>query len=291
MSYSSLAKHSGSVQSRENLPIYYDLYTPVTNHGTVLPVILFVHGFKGFKDWGAFPDACEELARAGFAVLAFNHSKNGVGENMMEFDQPELFAKQTLSGDLDDIGTLIEAVKSKEITNEKVILDTDQIGIIGHSRGGHTAVSAAAEFSEIQCLVTWSAVSDYNSRWSKKMISDWNKNGFTEIKNSRTGQVLKLNVDVYTDAQKNADRLMAIKRVKELHIPTLFIAGKQDEAVSYNETEKLYRNCPSDHKEIRLIDNAGHTFEVSHPFEDDDFPTEFSEVLDFTEGWFLEYLK
>ncbi len=291
MSYSSIAKHSGSVLSRENLPINYDLYTPVTNHGTILSVILFVHGFKGFKDWGAFPDACEELARSGFAVLAFNHSKNGVGESMMDFDQPELFAKQTLSCDLDDIGTLIEALKNKEITNDKVILDTDQLGIIGHSRGGHTAVSAAAEYTEIQCLVTWSAVSDYNARWSKEMIADWNKKGFTEIKNSRTGQIMKLDVDVYNDAQENANRLMAINRVKELHIPVMFIAGKKDEAVSHNETEKLYRNCPSDYKEIRLIDNAGHTFEVSHPFEEEDFPTEFSEALDFTEGWFLEFLK
>jgi uncharacterized protein len=46
----------------------------------VLPVILFVHGFKGFKDWGAFPDACEEFARVGFAVVAFNLSLNGVGK-------------------------------------------------------------------------------------------------------------------------------------------------------------------------------------------------------------------
>lgn len=291
MSYSSIAKHSGSVQSQEDLPIYYDLYTPVTNHGNIFSVILFVHGFKGFKDWGAFPDACEELSREGFAVLAFNHSKNGVGENMMDFDQPELFANQTLSVDLDDIETLIEALKNKEITNDKVVLDTDQMGILGHSRGGHTAVAAAAEFLEIQCLVTWSAVSDYNARWSKEMISDWNKKGFTEIKNSRTGQVLKLNKDVYTDAQENANRLMAINRVKELHIPSMFIAGKKDMAVPYNETEKLYRSCPSDYKEIRLIDNAGHTFEVSHPFEEDDFPTEFSEALDLTEGWFLENLK
>lgn len=291
MSYSSIAKNSGYVQSKEDLPIYYDLYTPVTTHGTVFSVILFVHGFKGFKDWGAFPDACEELARAGFAVLAFNHSKNGIGENMMEFDQPELFADQTLTDDLEDIGSLINALKNKEIPNDKVIFDTDQIGIVGHSRGGHTAVAAAAEYPEIQCLVTWSAVSDYNTRWSNEMIADWNKKGFTEIKNSRTGQVMKLNANVFKDAKKNASRLMAINRVKELHIPSMFIAGKKDEAVSHNETEKLYRNCPSDHKEIRLIDNAGHTFEVSHPFEEDDFPSEFSEALDFTEGWFLEYLK
>jgi uncharacterized protein len=291
MSYSSISKQSGSIPSSENLPIYYDLYAPVTTEGSIFPVILFLHGFKGFKDWGAFPDACEELARAGYAVIAFNFSLNGVGENMLEFDEPELFERQTLSQDLKDVGSVIEAIKDKSISSNKIILNTDQMGIIGHSRGGHTAVVAAAEYSDIHCMVTWNTVADYNSRWSKEMISDWNKKGYTEIKNSRTGQVLKLGKVVYDDAIQHADRLMAIRRIQELHIPSMFIGAKDDESVPFLETEKLFRKSPADDKEIRLIKDAGHTFNVSHPFEEDDFPPQFSEVLDFTEGWFLEYLK
>jgi len=65
MSYTSVYKNTGFVPSQESLPIYYDLYAPVNSPGSVLPVVLFIHGFKGFKDWGAFPDACEEFARAG----------------------------------------------------------------------------------------------------------------------------------------------------------------------------------------------------------------------------------
>ncbi len=291
MNFNSLSKHSGSVPSDENLPIYYDLYTPVTAVNTVLPVILFVHGFKGFKDWGAFPDACEELSRAGFAVVAFNLSLNGVGKSMTQFDEGELFARQTLSQDLNDVGRVIEAIKEKEVGTEKVILDTDRIGIFGHSRGGHTAVAAAAEYPEIQCLVTWNAVADYNSRWSDEMKRDWETKGFTEIINARTGQVLKIDKVVYDDALENANRLMAINRVKEYHLPSLFIAGKADEAVSFSDSEKLFRNCPADDKEIRLIENAGHTFNVAHPFEEKEYPQAFSEALDLTEGWFLEYLK
>ena len=36
--------------------------SPISGTRGVHPVILFVNGFKGFKDWGAFPAACEELA-------------------------------------------------------------------------------------------------------------------------------------------------------------------------------------------------------------------------------------
>jgi uncharacterized protein len=291
MSYSSVKKKSGSILSSEDLPIHYDLLVPVTPNVTILPVVLFVHGFKGFKDWGAFPDVYDELARAGFAVVAFNLSLNGVGESMIEFDEPELFRRGTLSQDLDDTGSVIEAIKQKQISDDKVLLDAHKIGIMGHSRGGHTAIAAAAEYVEIQCLVTWSAVADYNARWSKEMINDWETKGYTEIKNARTGQILKLDKIVYDDAIENADRLIAIKRVQNLHIPSMFIAGKEDEAVPYSDTEKLYRKSPAEEKYLGLIENAGHTFQISHPFEEKEFPPEFEDALELTEGWFLDHLR
>ncbi len=291
MSFSSISKQSGHILSTEKLPIYYDLLTPVTSTGTVLPVILFVHGFKGFKDWGAFPDVYEELARSGFAVISFNLSLNGTGKSMTEFDEPELFRRQTLSQDLRDVGSVIDAVKSKLITSDKLVLDSDRIGIMGHSRGGHTAITAAAEFAEIQCLVTWAAVADYTKRWSEKMVNDWLRKGYTDITNARTGQVLPIDRVVYDDAMENAEKLIALNRVKELYIPSMFIAGKDDESVPYSDTEKLYRASPSDEKDFRIIENTGHTFGVSHPFEETDFPPEFTEVLDLTEGWFLDHLR
>jgi len=291
MIYSSVKKEAGSVESREDLPIYYDLYSPVTTVTRSFPIILFLHGFKGFKDWGAFPDACEYLARYGFCVLSFNFSKNGVGKNMMEFDQPELFEQQTLSSDLNDVGDVISHLKNGDLRSEEVMINTDIIGIIGHSRGGHTAIAAAAEYPGIQTVVTWSAVANYNKRWSDQMVKDWESKGYTEIVNSRTGQTLKLGKIVYDDAIENADRLMASRRVKELHIPALFIAAKNDESVPHSESKKLFRACPSDDKEIRLIQNTGHTFDTAHPFEDENFPEPFNELLEATEVWFLEHLK
>lgn len=291
MRSSSITKVKGEIPSTEGVPIRYDLLVPTVVNSSSLPVILFIHGFKGFKDWGAFPDACEELVRSGFAVIAFNLSLSGVGESLTEFDEPELFRRQTLSQDLEDVGSVIDAIKTKRISSDKVSLDTDRIGLVGHSRGGHTAIAAAAEYAEVQCLVTWSAVADYNTRWSDQMKSDWDKKGTTEIVNSRTGQILQLDKVGYDDAVNNAERLMAIRRVQELYIPSLFIAAKEDEAVSYHDTEQLFRHSPADEKEIRLIAGTGHTFGISHPFSEDEFPDSFAEVIDLTEGWFLEYLK
>ncbi|MEL7832720.1 alpha/beta hydrolase family protein [Fodinibius sp. Rm-B-1B1-1] len=283
-------KISGSVPSSEKLPIYYDLYIPDNAIRESLPVIIFLHGFKGFKNWGAFPHACAELSKAGFAVLAMNFSLNGVGESMTEFDQLELFARETLSQDLDDVGSVIEALQSQKIGNN-CSLNIDKIGIIGHSRGGHTAVAAAAEYNQIKSLVTWSAVANYNARWSDEMISDWTQKGVTEIKNGRTGQIMPVKDVVYKDALENADRLMAVKRAQELEVPALFIHSKGDEAVPYSEAQKLYDNCVSDKKELKLIPGSGHTFDTAHPYEGDGFPQAFRTVLKKTESWMLAHLK
>ena len=291
MEISSISISSGKIKSTENLPIRYDLYSPVTRNSIAFPVIIFLHGFKGFKDWGPFPDACEELSRAGFGVVAMNFSLNGIGEEKEEFTELDLFARETFTQDLNDIESVIKSIQSGEISDEHSNLNTDKIGLLGHSRGGHTAIAAASEFDAVQCLVTWSAVADYQKRWTEEMKSDWEEKGFTEILNSRTGQKMKVEKVVYEDSIKNNDRISAIKRVEKLRMPALFIHGRKDESVPYTDSEQLYIACEAKDKELRLIANTGHTYGASHPFEEDDFPKAFAEVLDWTEGWFLEYLK
>jgi len=291
MPYNNISKSSGRIDSTQNVPIRYDLYVPAGNQQARFPVVLFLHGFKGFKDWGPFPDACYELSRAGFGVVALNFSMNGVGESLTEFDELDLFARETLSQDLDDVGSVIQALKREVIATDRAELITDTVGLLGHSRGGQTAVAAAAEYSEISCLVTWSAVADYNARWSGEMIEDWESRGYTEILNSRTGQVMRVDRVVYDDALENAERVIALNRVNELHIPVLFVHAKDDEAVPPSETEKLYKNCPSNEKRLKLVPDTGHTFGGAHPFEEEEFPEPFAGVLEETIQWFEYYME
>jgi esterase/lipase len=118
------------------------------------------------------------------------------------------------------------------------------------------------------------------------MVSDWEEKGVTEIINGRTGQIMPVNKVVYEDALENADRLMAVKRAEELTIPALFVHSKGDEAVPYSEAEKLYEHCSSEQKEILLMPDSGHTFDTSHPFDDDEFPDTFQEVVTASKEWF-----
>ncbi len=291
MEFNNISISSGQTPSSEGLPIRWDLYTPISGTAREFPVIIFLHGFKGFKDWGPFPDACEDLARSGFGVLAMNFSLNGIGDKRTELDRLDLFERETLSQDLDDIGSIIHALQKGDIKDSHTHLNTDMIGIVGHSRGGHTAIVAASEYESVQCLVTWSAVGNYMSRWAEDKIEDWKSTGYIEVENARTGQIMKVGKVVLEDAVANADQLMAMKRVSDVRIPTLFIHGREDETVPYTDSEELHIECAAKDKELRLISNAGHTYGAAHPFEEDEFPKPFAELLEWTIGWLREHLR
>lgn len=291
MKFNEITKTTGAIKSTEDLPIRYDVYHPAGSTPADLPTILFLHGFKGFKDWGTFPAICESLSSEGFAVVAMNFSLNGIGEHPMVFDRLDLFARETLSQDLDDVGSVLQDIHQQKITVDGQPLNRNEIGILGHSRGGQTAVAAAAEYSGIKCMVTWSAVADYNARWSEKMKKDWETDGVTEIKNGRTGQIMPMEKVVWDDARENADRVIALNRVHELKMPALFIHSKGDEAVSYKDAEQLSEACPAAEKELLLLEETGHTFGGTHPFEADEFPDALLKALSKTKEWFIKHLK
>ena len=66
----------------------------------------------GFKDWGFLPYVAERLARAGLAVVSFNFSGAGVGEESETFDEPERFGRNTYTKELHDLDVVLEAVAS-----------------------------------------------------------------------------------------------------------------------------------------------------------------------------------
>lgn len=283
---------SGRMMSTENLPIRYDLYEPVTNKEDHQPKpgVIFLHGFKGFKDWGPFPQVCREIAKQGLIAIAMNCSRNGVGESRTEFDRLDLFADQTLSQDLADVRSLVECLKSESIQPQNATINSERLGIVGHSRGGHTAVVAAAELHEIACLVTWSAVANYNNRWSKEMIEDWNQKGYTTIVNGRTGQEMRINRSVYEDATTQADRLMAERRIPEVSVPTAIFHGEEDQSVSPAAAERLYELSGAEAKNCLLFPDTGHTFGGAHPHQDETLPMPLNKVTQLTAEWLHYYL-
>ena len=254
------------------------------NAGTA-PCIILVHGFKGFKDWGFGPYIAEYLAKKGFFVITFNFSHNGVGDNLSEFTELDKFADNTFSLEINELNELISAY----LKGDFCVVKNKKIGIIGHSRGGAISLLAAKKNKYVNAVATWSAVSKLD-RYSEKQKEKCRKEGVFEVLNTRTKQVMKLNVSLLEDIEQNInDRLNIEKAVRELNKPLLIAHGEKDLAVSFDEGEKLFEWADKRLTEFYPIENTGHTFDIQHPFKGSN--NKFDALLNKTTEFFKRNLN
>ena len=249
------------------------------------PCLFFVHGFKGFKDWGFWPYSGNYFAERGFFVLTFNFSHNGIGDNLTELSELDKFANNTFSLELEELNEIIDAYLNDFFGNTK----NERIGIVGHSRGGGEALIVSSIRKEINAVATWAAVENFN-RYSERQAKEWRKNGVFEVLNTRTNQMMRLNVSLLEDIENNKkDKLNIEKAVKKLNKPLLIIHGEQDLSVPLKEGEHIYDWSNKDLTEFHKIKATGHTFDITHPFESSNRKFDF--VLDKTLNFFNKNLN
>jgi len=249
------------------------------------PCIICVHGFKGFKDWGFWPYTGKFFAENGYFVLTFNFSHNGIGDNLTEFTELQKFADNTISLELDELNEITNAYLDNYFGQVKNL----RLGILGHSRGGSEAILFASRKKRINAVVTWAAVANFN-RYSKRQESEWRKEGYFEVLNSRTKQLMRLNVSLLQDIQNNEENLLNIeKAVNNLDKPLLLIHGEQDLTVQIKEAEKIYQNSNKKITELYRVRSTGHTFDITHPFAGNN--PKFDSVLEKTLDFFNNHLN
>src|SRR5689334_12010704 len=70
-------------------------------------LVVLVHGFKGFKDWGFFPWTAQRLTQHRLAVCRFNMSRSGIGDDPEAFDRLDLFEHDRYSTQLRDLAAAV----------------------------------------------------------------------------------------------------------------------------------------------------------------------------------------
>lgn len=250
------------------------------------PCLILVHGFKGFKDWGFGPFIGKFLSDKGFFVLTFNFSHNGVGESLTEFVELEKFAENTFSLELSELSELIDAYLNGFFGS---ISDKRKIGLVGHSRGGAISLLTASRKKEIDAVAVWATVAKLD-RYSDRQKEKWRKKGVFEVQNSRTKQIMSLNLSLLEDIEKNKDdRLNIEKAVTNLNLPLFIAHGTEDLAVPGSEAEQIYNWADKDLTEYFKIAAVGHTFGMKHPFEGSN--PKFDLLLDKTITFFNSYFN
>ncbi len=257
------------IEGSKQKPIAIDVFYKKTS--VPKPIVIFSHGFKGFKDWGHFNLVAETFAEAGFVFIKFNFSYNGTTpENPIEFGDLDAFGNNNYLIELNDLQKVIDWTFSFDtIKNE---IDPEQLFLLGHSRGGAITILKAGEEPRVKKIVTWASVSDIVSRNNQSTVSNWRETGVVHTFNGRTKQQMPLSYQFYEVIQANKERLNILKNAGQLTIPFLIIHGDADEAVSVNDAKELKK--ASKNSTLVVLAGANHTFGAKHPFEEKLLPTD-----------------
>ena len=218
--------------------------------------VIICHGFKGFSRWGFFPHLAESIAKEGLRAIRFDFSGSGVGDDGESFTDEAGFAANTFSLELEDLAAVEAEVARRGWIDAPY-------GLVGHSRGGGTAILHAAGNRRVGGLVTLAAIASVR-RWSPAEERAWRERGYAEIVNSRTGQVLRLGTalldDIDADTGGRLDIAAAAARMKA---PWLIIHGDADSSVAVDDAHALADAAPD--ARLLVITGASHTFDVAHP--------------------------
>ena len=240
------------------------------------PVVIFCHGYTGYKDWGAWDLVGTTFAENQFFFVKFNFSHNGGTENEpIDFPDLEAFSENNYTTELNDLQDVIGWISTNRDYNKE--LDSHNITLIGHSRGGGIVVIKASENKKVTRVITWNGVSDFGARFPKdEALELWKKKEVRFVENGRTKQQMPHKYQFYQDFIANEDRLTIETAVKKMTIPQLIINGSSDVVIV--PESGIQMNLWNPQSKRVLIDGMNHTLGSKHPWNDVKLPSYLENV-------------
>lgn len=252
--------------------------------------VLFLHGYKGYMDWGAWEQVGNLLASRGWRMLRINFTHNGTTPQAPNsFDDLEAFAANTYRKEKDEATSVLAALRSTGAMSDPVATD-GPLAVIGHSRGGGIACLAGEAADRmlsnsgkrgVDAIVTWAGVADFASRFPKGQDREaWRKTGQLEIINHRTRQRLHHHWSFIEDFEAHEDALTIEASVRRYNGRLMAAHGTADAAVSLDHAERLVDWARQG--ELYTMTDAGHTFGAKEPWTEPTLPAELEELTQTT---------
>lgn len=277
-----IKKQNIIISNPETRDFLADAFYP--EEGRQLPLAIFVHGYKGYKDWGAWNLMAEKFAEAGFFFVKFNFSHNGTTvTDPLHFGDLEAFGNNNYAKELSDLGAVIDYFAG----NDRI--DTDKIILIGHSRGGGISIVKTHEDERIHGLVTLASVDTLDRFPKGEAFEKWKKEGVYFVVNGRTKQEMPHYYQFYEDYERDRHRFDVERATEMAKAHFLIVHGTGDESVPVKNAEHLHLLHPN--SEIFLLEGADHTFGAKEPWESTRLPENLAKVTEKCIGFLQEKMQ
>ena len=236
-------------------------------------LVVFIHGFMGFMDWGAWHLVANFFYERNYDFCRFNLSHNGTTiEAPIDFVDLDAFGANTYSKELFDIQALLLHIENQHRSYSRIHL-------IGHSRGGGMAILAAKHWdclSELGQVCTWAAICDIGRRFPVgEALARWKLEGVRYVKNGRTNQDLPQYYQLYEDYLEKQDQLDILGAAKYIGQGLHIFHGDLDESVPMSEAFELGNAAGV---EVMTIKGADHVFGAKHPWNTETLPPLLQEL-------------
>lgn len=240
-------------------------------------LVVFMHGYMGYKDWGCWNLVQNQFVSKGYGFCKFNVSHNGgTVENPIDFPDLEAFAKNSYTNELSDLNAVLDWIETQFDTLPEIYL-------VGHSRGGGIVLLKAND-PRVQRIVTWSAICDIEKRFpTGKQLEVWKTQGTRYTENSRTLQKMPHSYSQFDDFDANRDLLNIEHACLNSTKPTLVIHGDLDTSVEIEEGKLIATWLKT---RLFEIEEANHTYGATQPWTEAEMPEHLQKVCMLTEGFF-----
>jgi predicted dienelactone hydrolase len=227
--------------------------------GAPYPLIIFSHGLGGARIQSVF--YAEHLASHGFVVMAADHPGSAFADLLTGRAERilESFARRPL-----EILQLLDYAVRLNAEDEALrgVIDTETVGVTGHSFGGYTALAAAGAQLNINPLREGCASGKLPAQLCLYVQSEevvWRARGLSAAPDGLYPPTTDPRIKAVVALAPSSAPLFGAEGAAALRLPLMIIVGSQDRATPpERDSYPIYEAVSSERKALVVFENAGH---------------------------------